>query len=111
MGSLKGQIEEEWYMVVVAPQDLLHSGRTEGTFEGFLIYLPLCMHECIFKNVYFSPFNVEQSGIVASHLPCRSVSVMQVKSTSFSPITALIGEVIPTASQHAQETLKAASCG
>lgn len=43
VGSLKGHIEEEWFMGVMAPQDLLRSGWTEGTLEDvfffFLIYL------------------------------------------------------------------------
>lgn len=54
----------------------------------------------------YLPVYVEESGVVPSHLPGRPVSIMQVKSTNFCPVTALIGEMISTASQCAQETLK-----
>lgn len=58
----------------------------------------------------YLPVYAEESGVVPSHLPGRPVSIMQVKSTSFCPVTALIGEMISTASQCAQETLKTTSC-
>lgn len=58
-----------------------------------------------------SPFYIEQGGVVSSHLPARSVSVMQVKSTSLSSITALIREVISTAGHHTQKALEATCSG
>lgn len=49
MGGLKGQIEEEWLIGLVVPQDLLHSGWTEKTFEGFKIFscLSIYMYESV----------------------------------------------------------------
>lgn len=57
-----------------------------------------------------SPFYVERGGVVSGHLPGRPVSVMQVKSTSLSSVTALIREVISTAGQCTKKALEAA-CG
>lgn len=48
MGSLKGQIQEEWFLGVVAPQDLLHSARTDGTLEVFKV--SVCMN--LFNLIY-----------------------------------------------------------
>lgn len=105
MCSLKGQVEEERFLRVVAPQDLLHSGWTEGTF---LRDAHVCMN--LFECIPCLPVYVKHCGVVADHLPGRPVSIVQVKSTGFGPITALIGEVVSTASQCTQETLKATPC-
>lgn len=96
----------------VVCEDHGFSGSSSLWLDRGNIVSLLCIN--IFQIEYeprCSPFYVEQSRIIASHLPCRLVSIMQVKSTSFSPVTALIGEVIPAASQCAKETLKSPSCG
>lgn len=70
---------------------------------------------CLFSvhvkiKLWCSPVNVEQSRIVSSHLPGRFLSIMQIKSTGFSPVTALIGEVVSTSGQRTQKSLKTTSC-
>lgn len=58
MGGLKGQIEKEWLIGVVAPQDLLHSGWTENIFEGFKIFF-VCLSKCMNQyNLYLAHLSI-----------------------------------------------------
>lgn len=57
MRSLKGQIEEEWFVGVMAPHDLLHSGWIEGTLEGvklFKVCFSVCMNLNLFPDAHLS---------------------------------------------------------